>query len=279
MKKILFLLVYYSGLARLFAWLHRKQVLILCYHGVTKRESRGDNDAFGLHIRQDRFCAQIEYLLRNYRVISLKDYLIARRENRSLPDYSVVLTFDDGFRNFKTVAAPLLCEKNIPVSIFLITDRIRQNNDLSLPTNWVSEDDNEYLFWEDVRQLSNEKTIQFGSHTCSHRNLATLSLEEVDAELLDSRSMLNTYIPQPEMMFAYPYGGYSEEIAKRAHTAKYACALTADDGFNDETTDLYKLRRALIGDDDDLPNFAVRISGFACRMRSLRNLFLGRHPR
>ena len=37
--------------------------------------------------------------------------------------YSVVLTFDDGFRNFLTVAAPILAERKIPATVFLITDK------------------------------------------------------------------------------------------------------------------------------------------------------------
>ena len=67
--------------------------------------------------------ANLDFLQRNYTVISLREYLHARNEGRSLGNYSVVLTFDDGFRNFLTVAAPMLAERKLPATVFLITDK------------------------------------------------------------------------------------------------------------------------------------------------------------
>ena len=81
MKKIFFTLLHKLQLTRLAAWCNRKRVIILCYHGVTERASRHPDDPSGLHIRADRFEAQLDYLRRHYRVISLAKFLEARRTN------------------------------------------------------------------------------------------------------------------------------------------------------------------------------------------------------
>ena len=132
MKKLAFRLLYWTGVVRLVAWLNRKRVVFICYHGVTQRETRHPDDPFGLHVRQDRFRAHLQYLQKRYRVISLSDYLKATGQNQTLPDFSAVITFDDGYRNFYTAAAPLLQEHNMPAAMFLIVDRVRHNGDDAL---------------------------------------------------------------------------------------------------------------------------------------------------
>ena len=112
---------------RLAAWLNRRNVVVLCFHGVTKRSERHPEDRFGLQVREDRFLRHLEYLQRHYRVISFRDYLRAREGKSQLPDYSAVITFDDGHRNFYTAAAPLLENHGMPALMFLISNRVIAN--------------------------------------------------------------------------------------------------------------------------------------------------------
>lgn len=265
MKKRVFALLYAIGATRLVAWWNRKQVMILCYHGVTEREERDPQDLGGLHVCQQRFAAQLDYLQRRYHVISLQEYLAFRREGRPLPPYSIVLTFDDGFRNFLTVAAPHLAERAMPVTVFLITDRVRGGNGSG--RSWSPSDDKEYLSWADVQALKQEQGIEFGSHTCSHQGLTTLDLEKAEREMQDSHVQIVTQLKEESPSLAYPYGYYSTAIIERARALGYVCALTTDDGGNKMDTDLFALRRTLIGDDDDEPSYAARVSGLTCWLR------------
>src|SRR5207253_9604588 len=127
MKKLLFALLYRAGAARLAAHWNRKHVMILCYHGVTGRATRGPDDPAGLHVRIDRFRKQLDHLQRRYQVISLREFVEASRARCDLPPRVVILTFDDGYRNFLTLAAPCLAEKHFPATMFLITDRMRDD--------------------------------------------------------------------------------------------------------------------------------------------------------
>jgi peptidoglycan/xylan/chitin deacetylase (PgdA/CDA1 family) len=258
LKRFLFQILYWTGVVRLAAWLKRRQVVVLCYHGVTRRSSRHPDDKFGLQVREDRFRRHLDYLRQHYRVISFRDYLRARKGQLELPNYSAVITFDDGHRNYYTAAAPVLEDLQMPAVMFLISNRIVANGAQS-PT-WCEKDDQDYLSWNEVRELM-ARGFEFGSHTCSHQKLPQVSLDEVNRELSDSKGAIEQQIMTEELPLAYPYGMTTDDIAARAAALGYSCAFTTAKGFNSKTTHLFKLHRTLIGDDDDVPAFAARVAG------------------
>jgi peptidoglycan/xylan/chitin deacetylase (PgdA/CDA1 family) len=258
MKRIFFTILHKIRLTRLAAWCNRKRVIILCYHGVTERLNRHPNDPAGLHIRADRFETQLNYLRRHYQVISLAKFLEARRTNAPLPNHSVVLTFDDGYRNFLTGALPRLAEREMPASVFLITDRIPDESQSNHA--WSELDDETFLSWDEVREL-HQHGVEFGSHTCSHRKLSQIAASDAEHELRISQQKIRGHLSQTVMPLAFPYGAYSDAVVAMARELPYTCALTTDAGTNGPSTDLFLLRRNLIGDNDDEALFAARVSG------------------
>ena len=260
MKKFIFKLLYKAGVTKLCTWHFRKRVIFLCYHGVTERPARSAADAKGLHVNSRRFARHLDFLQKHYHLTSLKDFINAQREGRSLPDYSLVLTFDDGFRNFRTVAAPMLAERKLPATVFLITDRAGEKPTEEVTNSWSTEDDQQYLSWDEAKSLQ-VQGFEFGSHTCSHPHLLTLSPIESRHELEHSHDDLirNLAIEMPTL--SYPKGQYSDQLADDARRVGYACAVTTDRGMNEPDHDLFTLGRTLIGDFDDEASFAVRVSG------------------
>jgi peptidoglycan/xylan/chitin deacetylase (PgdA/CDA1 family) len=276
MKKSLFALLHALGVTRFASWYHRKRVVFLCYHGVTKRPTRSSADPQGLHVNHRRFAAHLDFLQRHYQLISLADYISAHRGQRQLPSYSAVLTFDDGFRNFLTAAAPLLVARQIPATLFLITDKADEEPKPDLILDWTPEDDERSLSWADARILKDELKFEIGSHTCSHSGLLTLSAEEAVRELLHSYNALVTNLGVEAPTLSYPKGQYSRLLAYDARQLGYACAVTTDRGPNELDHDLFTLGRTLIGDDDNIASFAVRVSGLRWWLSRLRAPFENR---
>ena len=196
-------------------------------------------------------------------MISLSDFLCARRERRRLPDYSVVLTFDDGFQDFATVASDPLIERKMPATAFIITHRASG----LLPPNGEA-----FLAWADVEKLA-RTGIEFGSHTCSHPRLLYLSLDEVTKELVDSRNAILEHVGQAEVPFSYPHGQTSESLSRLAESLGYSCGITTVLGPNSRDADLFALRRTVIASDDNLATFAARVSGLTWWASSIRRLF------
>lgn len=260
MKKILFALLYRLGVTKFAAWWNRNRVVFLCYHGVTEQPRRSSDDPKGLHVNHLRFAAQLDFLQRHYNVVSLQDYWIAHNGGQQLGHYSVVLTFDDGFRNFLTVAAPLLSARKLPAIVFLITDKAGEENGYRSPS-WTPDDDRRYLSWSEARNLKENHGFEFGSHTCSHSRLLGLSAADTERELLHSFNDLVNNLAVNRPTLSYPKGEYSSLLAADAQELGYACALTTDRGTNEMDHDLFTLGRTLIGDNDDEASFAVRVSG------------------
>jgi peptidoglycan/xylan/chitin deacetylase (PgdA/CDA1 family) len=261
MKKLLFCLLHAAGVTKISAWWFRKRTIFLCYHGVTARPQRSPEDPKGLHVNAERFAQHLDFLQTHYRLVSLGDYLRAQREGRPLPYYSVVMTFDDGFRNFLTVAAPMLAARNIPATVFLITDKAGEKTEEQPESDWTPEDDWRYLSWKEARLLQQTEIFEFGSHTCSHPALLTLSTADSRHELQHSYYDLVRNLGVESPTLSYPKGQYSNLLAEAAREVGYACALTTDRGANELDHDLFTLGRALIGDFDDKASFAVRVSG------------------
>jgi peptidoglycan/xylan/chitin deacetylase (PgdA/CDA1 family) len=261
MKKILFAVLFRLGVTRFAAWWNRDRVTFLCYHGVTKQLQRRRDDPKGLHVHHLRFAAHLDFLQRHYNIVSLGDYMMARKSGQSLGPYSVVLTFDDGFRNFLTVTAPMLAERKIPATVFVITDRTGEEPADPRDQSWTASDDRQYLSWSEARSLKEDYGFEFGSHTCSHSRLIGLSAVDTDRELLHSFGQLVTHLGIESPALSYPKGEYSSLLAVEAEKVGYACAVTTDRGLNEMDHDLFTLGRTLIGNNDDQASFAVRVSG------------------
>jgi peptidoglycan/xylan/chitin deacetylase (PgdA/CDA1 family) len=113
-----------SGALAALRWLQRARIPIVCYHSIVDQPtSPGPEGGGGLHVSVDRFREQLRFLARHYRVVSLEQAVAELANGRPSPTRAtVVLTFDDGYANNLSVAAPLLAEYGFPATVFLATD-------------------------------------------------------------------------------------------------------------------------------------------------------------
>ena len=75
----------------------------------------------GLFTSPSEFAAQMTFLASRYRPVSLTELLGARRGEHALPLRSVLVTFDDGYRDFSDHAWPILRRQGIPTVLFVPT--------------------------------------------------------------------------------------------------------------------------------------------------------------
>ena len=263
MKKLLFALLRSTRVINVIGWLNRKRVPILCYHSVTDGAEAVQPDPHKQHIPLHLFLQHLDYLKKKHNVISLPEFQKARRERRALPDYSVVLTFDDGFEDFYKVVAPHLGRRKLPATVFVITDRA----DGCFVPNGES-----FLSWEQIRELASSG-IDIGSHTCSHPSLPDLSPLDVTRELSKSQAAIRSQLGQAQVSLSYPYGQVSESISRLAKSIGYSCAIASDAGPNDQSANLYELSRTVIASDDDIATFSARVSGLTWWISRGRRLF------
>lgn len=95
------------------------QVAIIFYHRVSARKDCWSVEA----LDPDIFEAQIRYLCRNYRILSLRELLASLNVNE-LPKKAVAITFDDGYKDNYLHAYPILRKYHVPATIFLASGSI-----------------------------------------------------------------------------------------------------------------------------------------------------------
>ena len=118
MKKIFSVFAGNSKVIKIIEKFNGGKVVILMYHRVNF-----ESDFMGLSVSPDFFELQIQYLLKNYEIISLESSL-SILDSECIHDQYIVITFDDGFRDNFTEVYPLLKKYNVPATIFVACDAI-----------------------------------------------------------------------------------------------------------------------------------------------------------
>jgi peptidoglycan/xylan/chitin deacetylase (PgdA/CDA1 family) len=125
----------------------------------------------------------------------------------ALDEHAVAITFDDGFESFGRIAAPLLLAAGLPVTLFVVSDRVGGENDWnvgegSIPTHPL-------LGWDALGQLV-EAGVTIGAHTRTHPRLSRLSRRRLEDEILGSAERIEAEVGHRPRAFAYPFGDLDE---------------------------------------------------------------------
>jgi peptidoglycan/xylan/chitin deacetylase (PgdA/CDA1 family) len=143
-------------------FLRRDKPLILCYHSISRNDMPFP---VWTHMNCSQFEQHLRFLSGNFRCISLPR-LYDQLEQGEFEPYSIVITFDDGYRNNFTDAFPLLIKYNVPATIFITTSLTGTNkfiwSDAVAAILSVTELD-QFVFDNNVLQLStkNEKGVAY----------------------------------------------------------------------------------------------------------------------
>jgi len=163
--------------------------------------------------------------------------------------YSMV-TADDGWKSFAENAVPELVQRNIPVAIFAISDRLGQ-----------SVDDIEFdrlLTPEELRSLD-PRVVTIGSHGATHARMTTLSEQDADRELCDSRAALESILGRSVTMFCFPYGDYGAALAPLCREAGYQRIFTCVP--EPANLEQFALGRVRVDPTDSMLEFHLKLMG------------------
>lgn len=181
-----------------------KKIPILMYHHVADKNG-------SLYVRPDIFVKQMDYLVqKGYVTVTLPEIVAHLAVGQNLPPKTVAMTFDDGYLDNYSNAYPVLTQRNLKATIFIITQLLGGS---------------EYLTWEQVREMAGNSLITIGDHTLSHRALPKLSKEEMRNEILSAKNILEANLGIKVSVFAYPYGNTDKEIEKVLQEGGFTAAV------------------------------------------------------
>ncbi len=295
----------------------RAKFLILCYHRIGT-----EGIPFYSTQHPETFEAQMQFLHKNYQIVSLDDVL----KGLSAPDktgQAVAVTFDDGYRDVYRHAFPILEKYRIPATIyltagsiesgeatwydrvFLAVRKIRESQldlDLDGPCHFPldslhsraraaaqiisflrripderrraycreieakvvlpsEELENRMLTWDQVREM-HRGGVSFGAHTMTHPVVSQLSQQALDAELRDSKRVIEERLQTPVQDFAYPFGqpaDYGLDAPAVVAQCGYRSASTTVWGVNSVGADPYRLRRVQLEEENSTSMFGLRL--------------------
>ena len=110
------------GINGLFRLINRKKMIILMYHGISR-----ENFSFyhRRYLPKSTFIKQIKYLKkRNYKFITLTDWLNIVNNKKKVKHRYIILTFDDGFKNVVEQAYPIMKKYDAKGCFFIVSSII-----------------------------------------------------------------------------------------------------------------------------------------------------------
>jgi peptidoglycan/xylan/chitin deacetylase (PgdA/CDA1 family) len=228
------------------------RVPILLYHSVA---DEGPPELAPYRVSCTAFQQQMQFLReRGYYGISLAEWRSCIEVRRPLEGRPVIITFDDGYRDFAETAWPIMAEANLRATVFVVTGRVGS------VANWdqVSGEPLPLMNWHQLRAMQQHGNA-IGSHCAAHRGLTELSDEAIAADSIEARAALRRELGQEVTAIAYPWGQTNPRIRRILAENGYRTGVSIMDGLSTFADDVMLLPRIEIFDDDDLDSFALKI--------------------
>jgi peptidoglycan/xylan/chitin deacetylase (PgdA/CDA1 family) len=230
---------------------------ILTYHSI-------DTSGSPISCHPDTFARQVEWLASGRVRVTTIDELVQLPATAD----AVALTFDDGFVNFRDVAAPRLLDRGFPVTLFVVAGLAGRTNAWDAGPRRTSPE-LPLLDWPALARLQ-EQGVTLGAHSQTHRSLTRLPAAELEDEVRGCADRIQAEVGLRPSVFAYPYGHWDTASAVAvARTFRWGCTTDFSPlhGAGEPAT-LPRLDMCYFSDPGHLDAWGTR--SFAARI-SLRN--------
>lgn len=213
------------------------RVSVLGYHDFSSKKKQTQ-----MRIRTSKFRKQMKEIRdRKFNVLTLDEFLKWKRGEATVPDRSILITIDDGWKSVYTEAYPILKEYNLPFTVFLYK-RYVDGGGRALSTKMIKE------------MMENGCTI--GSHSVDHPYPSKVRRNKrkgkkaynayLKVEFGDSKVFLEEKFGQPVTTYAYPGGFYTEEMFSVAKDLGYEFLFTVKPGKVTQESPNHILKRHII---------------------------------
>jgi peptidoglycan/xylan/chitin deacetylase (PgdA/CDA1 family)/O-antigen ligase len=179
----------------------------------------------------------------------------------------VVVSFDDGSRDFHQHALPVLARHGIPAVLYLATSGVAGRGPSA----------NGALTWTQLQEAAGSGLVSVGSHTHGHVDLSRASTAMAEEEMRRSKELIEDRLQRPCRHFAYPWAVASPASDRVARRLFDSAAVDAWRTNRRGRIDPYRLGRVpVLRSDGDL-FFRAKVAGMLDTEAALYR-FLRRGP-
>jgi hypothetical protein len=197
----------------------------------------------------------------HFEVWSLTRLASAIKQNATLPDKVVAITFDDGYKSVAKNALPILREHDFPFTVFITPAMVGKQL---------------FMNWDTLKQL-HRYGGSIANHTFNHPHMVRREQDETEAEwkerirheITTTEKSIKKHIGQTSGLFAYPYGEFDNEIKSIVQDLGMI-AFAQHSGAFDQTIDQHEIPRfAFSSKYSDMQEFIDKINSLPMPLKSV----------
>lgn len=182
-------------------------------------------------LTQDQFNEHLTEIQNgDYTVLKLEDAISAIRSNKTLPDNSIVLTFDGAYKSAAEYAFPKLIDAQIPFTVFYSSSTLDRK-------------DPEYTDWKTLKRIAKHDNVTIGTLPAVYDHITYNADTDVLKAINTARQRHREEFKTEAHYLSYPYGEYSTALQQTAQTQGYKAALGLHSGVSHNGSDLFALPR------------------------------------
>jgi peptidoglycan/xylan/chitin deacetylase (PgdA/CDA1 family) len=199
-------------------------VPVLLYHDVTA----SPRDPYA--VTHATFATHMRAVAGSGRVaLTVNEYVAGLRGRAALPDRPVLVTFDDGYREFPR-AVEAMASAGVEAGTLYVTT--------------AQADTDGMVSWRDLAAMPDR--IQIGAHSRTHPQLDVLPSAELNAEVRGSKTDVEQRLGRTCTSFAYPHGHHGARVKRAVVAAGFDSAAGVKNALSHRHDDPYAVARVTV---------------------------------
>lgn len=221
-----------------------------------------------------------------YNVISIQDVINTKKTGKRLPEKSIVLTFDDGYKSFYTYVLPLLKAFQYPATLAIVGSwlAVPDNGTVIYADKKVPR--SKFLSLKELQEISRSGLVEIASHTYDlhhgvlgnvqgntmpalttfeyNKQTGEYESEEhyrnrIESDLAKNNTWIKQHTGKAPRIIVWPYGRYNGIAQTMAKNLDMEIAITLDDGENLEFQPVDSIRRIYLINNPEIDDFVANL--------------------
>lgn len=194
----------------------------------------------------------------NWKTITSEEFYLYKKNKLKLPKKSVLITFDDGWRDNYIYAYPILKKYNLKATLFIVTEWI-DNASNGVDCEYIETKHNEckkevpnnprkvICTWNELKKMND--VFDYHTHTHTHYDNYFEQISS-DDEFIKSKELILSNLGFEDTHLCWPRGKYTNDSISQAIKEKFEILYTTKRGVNLPDNNLLEIRRLAVKKDD-----------------------------